>query len=76
MFYRNTNATDVLYIVESANSVGSGTVWNGIATNSFGSWGGAVNVTENGIGSPVTVIVRDTAITSTTRFFRLRVTLP
>lgn len=75
-FNRNTNANDVTLIAESSSNVTNGAPWRGIATNFNGSWGGATNVTESGTGTPVVVIVSDTATPATNRFLRLRVTRP
>lgn len=75
-FRRNTNATDVTLIAERSNSLTNNAAWSGIATNINGSWGGALNVTETGTGSPVTVNVRDTSASATNRYLRLRVTRP
>lgn len=75
---RNTNAVDVTLIVEAADAAGDGAPWAGIATNTGGSWGGAVNVAEAGAGSPVIVTIggADPAGTATSRFVRLRVSRP
>ena len=75
-FNRNTNAVDVTFIVEGANSATNNAVWNGIATNTGGTWGGATNVSETGSGTPVSVTVQDASNTATNRFLRLRVTRP
>ena len=74
-FNRNTNATDVTLIVESAFAATNGAPWRGIATNIQGSWGGAANVAETGTGTPVSVAVRE-PVPATNRYMRLRVTRP
>ena len=75
-FHRNTNAVDVSLFVEGVSCVTNPAPWDGVATNRYGSWGGAGNVNESGTGTPVTVTVQDTAPLATNRFLRLRVTLP
>ncbi len=53
-FTRNTNATDVaIYLQRSLNLVSN--VWNGIATNTAGSWNPPGIATETGTGNPVDV---------------------
>jgi len=73
-FNRNTNAIDVTLFVEGANALTNGTIWNGIATNIAGAWSPTNVATETGAGTPVSVIVQDTATMATNRFLRLRVT--
>ena len=75
-FLRNTNAIDATLIVEGSFAATNGADWVGIATNIGGLWGGATNVTESGLGSPVNVSVQDTQAAATNRFLRLRVTRP
>ena len=75
-FHRDPGASDVTLVVEGAYAVTNGAPWTGIATNSDGSWGGATNVTETGTGTPLNVMVQDTAALATKRFLRLRVTKP
>ena len=74
-FNRNTNATDVTLIVESAFAATNGAPWRGIATNFHGAWGGSPNVVETGTATPVTVTVRE-PVPATNRYMRLRVTRP
>jgi autotransporter-associated beta strand protein len=76
MFARDTNAVDATLVVEGSDSVSDGAAWRGIATNAAGSWGGATNVLETGVGSPVDVRIRDDHAGATNRFLRLRVTRP
>lgn len=73
-FNRNTNASDVTLIVESASAINNDAPWTGIATNINGSWGGATNVAEAGTTNPLVVTVQDTQ-PATNRFLRLRVGL-
>jgi hypothetical protein len=75
-FNHNLSATDVTLVVEGAYSTTNDATWNGIATNGFGSWGGAANVTENTNVTPAAVTVWDTTAAATNRFLRLRVTRP
>lgn len=75
-FNRNTNATDVTMIVESARSLTNGATWGGIATNRNGSWGSATNWSENASTNPAGAVVWDPATSGTTRVLRLRVTRP
>ena len=74
-FNRNTNAQDVILVVECSSAITNGAAWQGVATNFLGSWGGAPNVEENGDGSPVAVAVSEIEPTSN-RIFRLRVHRP
>jgi hypothetical protein len=74
-FNRNTNATDVTLIVESAFAATNGAPWRGIASNIHGAWGGSPNVVESGTATPVTVTVRE-PVPATNRYMRLRVTRP
>lgn len=76
LFNRDTNAIDVTFIVEGASTVDDFALWNGIATNIAGSWGGATNVVENISTNPASVTVLDTAPGETNRFLRLRITRP
>lgn len=75
-FNRNTNANDITLIAEGAYSLTNDAVWEGIATNLLGTWGGAANVAESGPGTPVIVTIQDTTESATNRFLRLRVTKP
>ncbi len=72
-FSRNRNATDVRFIVESAESMTNGALWRGVATNVDGSWGGATNVVESGTGNPVECTVTAPEAGTTNCFLRLRV---
>jgi len=77
-FTRNTNATDVaIYLQRSLDLMTN--VWNGIATNTAGSWSPAGIVTETGAGNPVDVEIADshtnTASTNAASFYRLSVEL-
>lgn len=72
---RNTNATDVILIIERSDTLTNGAPWSGIATNVNGSWGGATNVAETGGANPVQVIVTD-PFPATNRFLRQRVLRP
>ena len=75
-FHRNPSATDVRFVVESAETMSSGAVWRGVATNVGGSWLGATNVEESGPGNPVECAVTDPVALGTNRFLRLRVSRP
>ena len=75
-FHRNPSATDVRYVVESADTMSSGAVWRGVATNLGGSWLGATNVEESGTGNPVACAVTDPVALDSNRFLRLRVSRP
>ena len=74
-FNRNTNAQDVILVVECSSAITNGASWQGIATNFLGSWGGAPNVDETGDGSPVAAAVGEIEPASN-RIFRLRVRRP
>ena len=74
-FNRNTNAQDVIIVVECSSAITNCAAWQGVATNFLGSWGGATNVEEFGDGSPVAVAVSEIEPTSN-RIFRLRVHRP
>ena len=63
-------------IVEGAFNTTNDAVWNGIATNIHGSWGGTTNYSENTNIVPAAAAVWDTDATATNRFLRLRVTRP
>ncbi len=75
-FHRNPSATDVRFVVESAERMASGAVWRGVATNLGGSWLGATNVAESGTGNPVECAVTDPVALESNRFLRLRVSRP
>ena len=75
-FNRNPNATDVRYVVESAERMADDAVWRGVATNVGGSWGGATNVEESGTGNPVECTVTDPVALDSNRFLRLIVSRP
>lgn len=75
-FCRNPHATDVRFVVESADRLTNGAAWRGLATNLNGSWGGAANVEESGTGNPVACTVTDPVALASNRFLRLRVTRP
>ena len=76
VFHRNTNAGDATLIVQGADAISNGVVWQGLATNRNGSWSGASNVAEIGGGNPVTCRVQDNSLLQTNRFLRLKVTRP
>lgn len=76
LFQRDTNVLDATIIVEGSDSAANDVPWLGIATNAGGSWGGATNVQETGLSSPVSVRVQDDVAGATNRFLRLRVTRP
>mgnify|MGYP001765270690 CR=1 FL=1 len=75
-FNRNPNATDVRYVVESADRMADEAAWRGVATNVGGSWLGATNVEESGTGNPVECTVTDPVALDSNRFLRLRVSRP
>ncbi len=75
-FNRNTNATDLLLIVEGSYTTTNNAMWIGIATNADGVWSGPAAVSETVGGNPVTVSVQDTVPVATNRFLRLRVMGP
>ncbi len=75
VFNRNTNAVDVSLIVEGNSVLTNEAGWVGITTNVAGLWSPPVAV-ETGAGSPVSVTVPDSVGGATSRFLRLRVTLP
>lgn len=75
-FHRNPSATDVRFVVESAEGMASGAMWRGVATNVGGSWLGATNVEESGTGNPVECAVTDPVALESNRFLRLRVSRP
>jgi len=75
VFNRDTNATDVVYVVQGSDSVANNAVWVGIATNTGGVWSPPVAV-ETGSGNPVSVRVPDSVTGGTNRFLRLQVALP
>ena len=76
IFHRNPSATDVIFVVESAEAISNGAVWRGLATNAGGSWQGATNVTESASGHPVECTVTDPLALDSNRFLRLRVSRP
>lgn len=75
-FTRNTNSADATIIVEGSSTLTNNALWQGIATNLGGSWGGATNASESGAGSTVNVSVQDNAFPATNRFMRLKVVRP
>jgi len=76
-FNRNTNASDVTIFVEATCDVSNNTTWAGIATNRYGSWGGALNVIEIPMTNlPRVVVVQDPVTNELSRAIRLRVTRP
>ena len=75
-FHRNPSATDVRFVVESAETMASGAVWRGVATNVGGSWLGATNVAESGTGNPVECTVTDPVALDSNRFLRLKFSRP
>lgn len=75
VFNRNTNATDVVLVVQGSDSVANNATWVGIATNTAGVWNPPVAV-ETGSGNPVSVRVPDSVSSGTNRFLRLNVILP
>ncbi len=74
-FNRNTNAVDVVLVVQASESVVDGAAWTGIATNIGGVWL-TPGVNETGSGTPVQVTVPDSVSGATNRFLRLDVTRP
>ena len=74
-FSRNPDATDVTLFVERALQLGTGSSWEGVATNRNGSWGGATQVSESGGPAPIQVMVEELSPT-TNLIHRLRVTRP
>ncbi len=71
-FTRNTNATDVaIELQRSLNLVSN--VWNGIATNTAGSWNPPGIVTETGPGNPVDVEITNSHTNHPAANYRLRV---
>jgi hypothetical protein len=77
-FYRNTNAVDVILVVEAANKLSDDAAWSGIATNIDGSWGSCSNVVETRTANPVAVTVYDTvpAGAGLSRYLRVRIAQP
>ena len=75
-FHRNPSATDVRFVVESADQMANDASWRGLATNVGGSWLGATNVQESGTGNPVECTVTDPVALDSSRFLRLRVSRP
>ncbi len=76
LFRRNTNATDVILIVEGADAMDAAAVWRGIATNLAGIWNPPEVVEEEGAGNPMTCTVTDPEPLASNRFLRLKVELP
>jgi autotransporter-associated beta strand protein len=74
VFNRNTNATDVLIVVEGSDRADNAALWTGIATNLAGLWSGA-GIVETGTGNPVRVSVPAPAVPGSNRFLRLSVAL-
>jgi fibronectin-binding autotransporter adhesin len=74
-FNRNTNATDVVLVVQASERMADGAAWTGIATNSAGAWL-TPGVTETGAGTPVQVVVPDGVAGASNRYLRLTVTRP
>jgi len=71
-FTRNTNATDVaIELQRSLNLVSN--VWNGIATNTAGSWNPPGIVTETGSGNPVDVEITNSHTNQPAANYRLLV---
>ena len=75
-FHRNTNAWDVTIYIQRSSGITNGAPWNDIATNAYGSWNGATNVSESGTGNPVSCLYQDYAPLASNGFLRLRVTRP
>jgi len=59
-FTRNTQATDVTYIVEASDNLANPSAWTAINTFSAGVWSPSSNVTETGSSADVSVKVQDT----------------
>jgi hypothetical protein len=75
LFRRNTNATDVIFLIEAADAIDA-VVWRGIATNLAGVWSPPGLVEEEGAGNPVTCTVVDPEPLEANRFLRLKVEMP
>ena len=75
-FNRNRNASDLMLVIQGADSISNGAAWRGLATNVGGSWLGATNVEESGTGNPVECTVTDPVALQSNRYLRLRVTRP
>ncbi|MGD9782664.1 MAG: choice-of-anchor Q domain-containing protein [Kiritimatiellia bacterium] len=76
VFNRNPDAWDVVVVIQAADEMSDEAIWRGLATNRYGSWGGAANMSEIGQGNPVVCTIADTFSLQTNRFLRLKVTGP
>lgn len=70
-FTRNTNATDVVIQLQRSLDLMTN-VWNGIATNTTGSWTPPGIVTETGASNPVDVDITDSLTNSAAAFYFYR----
>ncbi len=75
-FYRNTNAWDVTIYLQRSSGISNGATWINIATNVYGAWNGAKDVSESGSGNPVWCLYQDSEPLPTNRYLRLKVTMP
>ncbi len=75
LFHRSPQATDVTFLPESGLEATGAVTWVALATNRFGSWGGATNVVETG-ADPLQVEVTAGMEQAGAQLMRLRVTRP
>ena len=75
-FPRNTNATDVTFLLQRAAGLNNSNAWTAIATNSLGAWTPPAIVTETGATNPVNVSVSDALTNRPSADYRLQITWP
>ncbi len=70
VFYRNTNAVDLVYYLQSTSDLTSSNDWNTVATNRAGVWSPTGVVAEIGTNNPVDVTV-SVELDDKAEFYRL-----
>jgi microcystin-dependent protein len=75
-FPRNTNATDVTFLLQRTAGLNNSNAWTAIATNSLGGWTPPAIVTETGATNPVNVSVSDARTNRPSADYRLQITWP
>ncbi len=76
-FLRNRNALDVTMIVQGADAITNGVIWQNLAINQGGGWMSEYSFSEDDIGEGLVLChQQDAGPLVTNRFMRLKVTRP
>jgi microcystin-dependent protein len=75
-FTRNTNATDVIFVLQRTPDLGNSNAWVGFATNIAGAWSSPAIISEILSGNPVNVEVSDSLTNQPAANYRLQLIQP